>query len=155
MRVRHDTAFISSILFTIALLCLIPSQYGNALSDPRNLTTTDPWARQVSRDFHWFGMAALATIAIGLTVIWTGYVKTSRSAWFIMFVFVWGWAFPWMVWPFDLRSITKPVDLVREAFKQPGLARGIVEELLIFVLMIIALLLPIKAFFSPRPRPIP
>jgi len=39
-------------------------------------------------------IASLAVILIGLIVLWTGYIKRSRPAWFVMCVVVWFWAYP-------------------------------------------------------------
>jgi len=52
----------------------------------------------------------MALISIGLIVTWTGYVKAVRSAWFIMFIIVWFWAFPLFLWGFipDIRWIPFP-----------------------------------------------
>jgi hypothetical protein len=43
---------------------------------------------------HYLGVACRAIILIGLIVIWTGYVMRARSAWLVMFVVTWVWAFP-------------------------------------------------------------
>ena len=41
----------------------------------------------------------LAILLIGLIVTWTGFISKVRWAWFVMFVIVWGWALPNLVYP--------------------------------------------------------
>jgi hypothetical protein len=91
-------------------------------------------------------------VTIGLVVTWAGYVKKARSAWFVLLTITWGWAFPVTLLPFVLhvnRSIT-PTEWISGALRDPSTPRIFVESVLIFSLMIIALILPIKEFFSSR-----
>ncbi len=91
------------------------------------------------------GILSLTIILTGLIVIWAGYVKRIRWTWFVMFTIVFGWAFTELMLPW--LGVT-PWELVLAAIKGPGLARGIVEARLVFSLMVIALFLPARAFFS-------
>jgi hypothetical protein len=96
-------------------------------------------------------VVCLAIILIGLIVIWTGYVKRARSAWFVMFVVAWIWAFPLLVLPlFRGRVVLTFSEWLYDAIYQPGSDRTWAELVLIFLLMVIALLLPIKSFFLVR-----
>lgn len=91
------------------------------------------------------GILSLTIILTGLIVIWAGYVKRIRWTWFVMFTVVFGWAFTELMLPWLGAT---PSELVRAAIKGPGLARGIVEARLVFSLMVIALFLPARSFFS-------
>jgi hypothetical protein len=96
------------------------------------------------------GIAGLTIIFIGLIVTWTGYVRRVRSAWFVMFVVVWGWAFPlWVLPAVRYRAITLS-EWIYTAIHQSGISRTAAEAVLIFCIMVIALLLPIRSFFLPR-----
>ena len=102
MRVRADSVLISSVLHTVALLCLIQPALWN-YSSGRNralLAQLDEGFRAEAHTAHYLGIASLSIILIGLIVLWTGYVKRSRSAWLVMFVIVWFWAFPLFMLPF-------------------------------------------------------
>ena len=141
LRIRRDLLFVSSVLFTIALVALVPSQWENALS---GRYTSNQNAGQA---VHNLGIAGLAIISIALIVIWTGYIKGLRSAWFIMCIVVWAWAFPLMgIWKLNYSNLSQALS---EA-KEPGLARVTVELAAILALLIIGLFLPAKAFFSEK-----
>jgi hypothetical protein len=87
MRIRADSVFISSVLFTIALLNLIPAGrwYFFSGTDKVALARLDAGFRAEAQTLHYFGVACLTIILIGLIVICTGYVKCARSAWLVMF----------------------------------------------------------------------
>ena len=102
-------------------------------------------------------VASLAIILVGLLVVWTGYAKRSRPAWFVMFVIVWFWAFPAPLYPFiipllirERPSFTFP-ELLSDAILGPGWPRDVVELYLAFLLMVIGLALPMgRVSFIPR-----
>ena len=104
-----------------------------------------------------FGVTSLAVIFVVLIVIWMGYVKRVPWTWFVMFIIVWVWAFPSLVLPYlgvlrmlnlaELRRLLNAAGWNSEGTSV--LARNIVEQVLIFSLMLIALILPIKSFFKP------
>jgi hypothetical protein len=153
MRIRTDLVFISSVLFTIALVCLIPAFWANVLTerDKIALAKLDAGYRLAAQTMSDLSVVCLAIILIGLIVIWTGYVKRARSAWFVMFVVAWIWAFPLLVFPlFRGRVVVTFSERLYDAIYQPGSARTWAELVLIFLLMVIALLLPIKSFFLVR-----
>jgi len=154
MRVRADSAFVSSLLHTIALLYLIRPALWNyfAGSHKALVARMDEGFRAEAQMSHYFGVARLAIILIGLIVVWTGYVRRSRSAWFVMFVVVWLWAFPLFILPDAVllirgKSIFTFSELIYNAMLGPGLARTVVEVNLIFLLMVVGLVLPIGRFF--------
>ncbi len=150
MRIPRDAGFYSSVLFTIAFACLVPSQFINAMAGHPNkqLELGPAWGAVASLN-HQLGIASLAIIFIGLIVTWTGYVNKIRWTWFVLFIIVWGWAFPLMIWPL-FGTLSVPVhERFLEALKRPGISRDLLEEILIFSLLLIALFLPIKSFAFP------
>jgi hypothetical protein len=150
LRARRDVVFISSVLFTITLLCLVPICWGAALSgrDKMAIEALDSGYRAAAQTMGELGVASMAVIFIGLIVTWTGYVKGVRSAWFVMFIVVWLWAFPLILLPFLPDIVGIPLsELVSRALREPGTSRTSLRSVLIFTPMLIALILPIKSFF--------
>jgi hypothetical protein len=94
------------------------------------------------------GVLSLTIILIGLIVIWAGYVKRTRWTWFVMFIIVFGWAFTELILPWLGAWVGTPSKLFLAAVRGPGIARDVVEAILIFSLMVIALFLPTRSFFS-------
>jgi len=157
MRVRADSVFVSSVLHTIALLFLVRTALWNyyAGRDKALLAQMDAGFRSDAQTSHYLGIACLAIILIGLIVIWTAYIKRSRSAWLVMFVIVWVWAFPIFMLPFGVPLLRGKwglpfSELLYNAISGPGLPRSVVEMTLIFSVMVIALLLPLKRFLVSR-----
>jgi len=152
MRVRPDSVFISSLLHTIGLLFLIRPALWNYVAE--RYVIYEPFRPQAQSE-HYLGVASLAIILIGLIVVWTGYVKRSRPAWFVMFVIVWFWAFPLFILPITgpliggLSSFTFP-ELLCDAMLGPGFPRSVVELHLVFLLMVIGLALPMGRVFVTR-----
>ena len=156
MRVRPDSVFISSILHTIALLFFVRPAlwYYRAVAAPAMLLRFYAGSQEESYAAHRFGIACLAIILIGLIVIWTGYAKRSRLAWFVMFVIVWFWAFPVFILPLGAPyhwpvGLTIP-EFFYDAISGPGMATQMVRSILMFLLMVIALALPMGRFFIAR-----
>jgi hypothetical protein len=151
MRVRPDSVFISSLLHTVVLLYLIRPSLWNYFSRTHILLA--PMADGFRGEAQ--SVASLAIILIGLIVVWTGYAKRSRPAWFVMFVIVWFWAFPRFILsiiPLLIReraSFTFP-ELLCDAILGPGFPRDVVELHLAFLLMVIGLALPIGRVFVAR-----
>ncbi len=156
MKIRRDTVFISSVLFTIALLWLAPPLFKGALEryDTAWREQLDTGWRLYAEMWGSFDIASLAIVLIGLIVTWGGYLKKVRWTWFVMFVVVWGWYFPAMAYPDFVYPWYKgaiptgavPVFLLN-AFGKPGAARGLAQEMVIFAIMVVALVLPMKSFF--------
>lgn len=151
MKIRRDVVFISSVLFTICLVALVP----------HNLAYASTWKEQFLRetDRLWvqnslmqIGFASLAVVLVGLMIIWTVYQNSVRWAWFAMFVIVWVFAFPVYVLPvlLDLHA-AEQVNWSAwfwNAIKGQGIARDYAKGPIDFILMVIALLLPIRSIFS-------
>jgi hypothetical protein len=73
-----------------------------------------------------------------------------------MSVVTWAWAFPLVVLPlFRGRIVLTFSEWLYSAIHQSGSTRILTESVLMFLLMLIALLLPIKSFFLARERPEP
>jgi hypothetical protein len=150
MRIRLNLVSISSVLFTVALVCLIPTFWANVITQRDMIWLAKLYAgyRLAAQTTSDLSVLCLVVILIGLIVIWTGYIKRARPAWLVMFVIVWAWAFPLMVLPLFKHTLTLSIpEWLNTAIHQPGVARVWAESVLIFLLMVIALLLPIKPFF--------
>jgi hypothetical protein len=138
LRIRRDVVFVSSVLFTIAFVCLIPVSWR---------------AAQIKQEplLQGAGFACLANIFVGLVVTWMGLNKRIRWSWLVMFIIVWVGAFPAIVLPLLQHTLaTKLTEWVYGALREPGMARTWAESVLIFILMVIALILPVKALLGKR-----
>jgi hypothetical protein len=151
MRVRHDAVFVSCVLFTVALLWLAP----------HNLEYASTWREFGIPVGHAFeqnflmpiGFASLALILVGLIVTWTYYIKRERWAWFIMFTIVWVFAFPVYVLPIIQARVAEGSvgwPFIWDAIKRPGTAGAAIKGPVDFVLLLIALLIPLRSFFAKR-----
>jgi|SRR5450755_2047204 hypothetical protein len=160
MRIRTDSVFISSVLFTIALLNLVPEGllYFSSGTDKVALARFDAGVRAQLQaqlqTWHYYGVASLAITLIALIVVWTWYIKRARSAWLVMFVVTWAWAFPLFAWPYlrGPKVFTLP-EWIFNAIYERGYPRSEAQLVVTFSLMVIALLLPIKSFFLVRNEP--
>jgi hypothetical protein len=149
MRIRRDVVFISSVLFTIAFLCLIPATLGNVQAHPSE--ELGPVFSTVASMAHAIGVDSIAFILIGLIVTWKGYVKKIPWTWLVMLIIVGAWGFPLLV--LDLiqhhSAITMTLfQILSRAWEEPGFARTTVEQVVIFLLMMAALVLPVKSFLA-------
>jgi|SRR5579862_1574486 len=155
MKLRPDSVLISSILHTIALLFFVRPVlwYYGAPSDPATVARYDAATQGEFYADHRFGVASLAIILIGLIVVWTGYAKRSRPAWFVMFVVVWFWVFPVFIRPSPLVrgyfTVTLP-EFFYDAISGPGEATEVVRTILVFFIMVVGLVLPMGRFFIGR-----
>ena len=109
MKIRRNALAISSILFTLALLVLMPIMMNWALvthqSRFQDITiypdAAIPGDQVVIPNYYApIGITSLTIIVIGLVVTWGGYIKGVRWSWFVMFVIVWLWALPVLVLPY-------------------------------------------------------
>jgi hypothetical protein len=150
MKIRRDSVFISGVLFTIGLLSLVPWFLKAVLAGHNRVVpqSLDPdFLAAANRFLSDLGVASLAIISIGLIVTWTGYINRVRWTWFIMFIIVWVWAFPLLVLPLFEGTLSLTwAEWLYSAIYQPGLPRVWAGSVLIFALMVIALLLPLKSF---------
>jgi energy-coupling factor transporter transmembrane protein EcfT len=150
LKIRRDALAISSVLFTVALLIPLPAMLGNACTLPQ--TRLDIAGRMGSQNYYApMGFASLAVIVIGLIVIWAGYIKGVRWTWFVMFVIVWGWAFPVLLLAeFHWRNMMPIAHWPPLALKGRGPQLGFAGSVLTLLLMVLALVLPAKTFIMGR-----
>ncbi len=135
MKVRHDPVFVSCLLFTIALLFRVPECLSNAAYRKDVLLQA-------------VGFASLANIAVGLVVVWTGFIKRYRWAWLVMFLIVSVWAFPVFLLPIFRGKIDVTFgEWLEEAWRWPGSVRIYTVNIVLVSIMMVALLLPLKSFF--------
>ncbi len=148
MKIRRDVVFVSAVLFTVALLCALPTFTRTALEGYSSMSEAQHLCCGLYlRTMGDLGVASLAIIFIALIVTRAGYAKCLRSAWFIMFAVVWIWAFPLLALPlFKRASALTFVEVLYGALHGYQYPRIWLKAILIFSLMVIALLLPIKSF---------
>lgn len=152
MRIRRDAVLVSSLMLTVAFLCLVPPNWENAQAghDKAALAHMGSGFADYAVLLGQFGVANLAMILVALIIIWKGYVKKVRWAWVLLFVIVWGWYFPPYVLP-SLSSL-RGFDLVMWLSSLAHASAWSYSPpvwVLILLLMLVALILPIRSFFSP------
>jgi len=153
LKIRRDAVTISCILFTFALVMLTPAMWRAAAT----LRESTMWGKGSSfaspqSCFAPAGFASLAVIMTGLIVTWAGYIRGVRWTWFVMFVIVWGWAFPVLLLPYihSWRGVETMAQSFAGAISQSGTERSFVEVVLAFLLMVLALVLPVKTLILGR-----
>lgn len=146
MKIRHDAVAVSSILFTLALLIPAPAMLWNAWTARQTLLHVA--GRLLVENYYApIGFASLAVIVIGLITTWAGYIKGVRWTWFVMFLIAWGWAFPVLVLAeFHWRNMMPIAQWPPPAPTGHGPQLGFTGSLLTFLLMVLALLVPVKTF---------
>jgi biopolymer transport protein ExbD len=172
VKVRFSTTSISALILSLCLVTSIPAALSNA-STWNELTVKLPYGAMWN-SLAPLGFAYLGIVAIGLIVLWTGYRKRERWAWFVIFIALWFFYFPSYVLPvlLQIQHFGWPYSLyLLRAFwaggwwycwiasLRPGSAVGIAHwptAILIrpfeFLVMSIALLLPVKTiFWQPEP----
>ena len=142
MRIRPDIFLVSSVLLTLGVLWLLPSTI-------ECLRSTDTMSRLA-------GLASLTIIIVALIVIWTGLAAGNRVAWVIMVVIVWVWALPAMTWPVLHHGRRWTLSELREwvvfAWRGEHLSRTYFISTLVFLLMLVGLILPVRALLrSEKP----
>jgi hypothetical protein len=163
LKIRHDAVFVSSVLFTIAFLLLVPPIWSNAQAglpfwhfgraaqvDRTELADMGSELAGYAVLLGQCGVACLAFVLVVLIVIWGGYVKKLQWTWFVMFVAVWAWYFPLFVLP-SLRYL-RGLDLMMWLSSLGHLsswAYNAPVSVLILLLMLVALILPVRFFFAP------
>jgi hypothetical protein len=97
---------------------------------------------------------------VALIVIWTWLAAGNRVAWLIVAVIVWVWAFPIMMLPSLARGVARSFqeklfwsdlgDWVASAWHGEHLARIFLVNAVLFLLMLVGLILPLRSFFRIR-----
>lgn len=167
MKVRCSTTSISAFVLSLCVVTSIPAALSNASTWNEltiKLTLGEMWNSLAP-----LGFAYLGIVAIGLIVLWTGYRKRERWAWFVMliallFFYFSSWVLPVLLyarrfgWPYWLELLgafrTGGWWHCWIASWRPNYSVGIacatalpMIGLVKFLVMAIALLLPVKAFF--------
>ena len=138
MKTRIDTVFVACVLFTVALSIPVPKCVEAA------------WNRN-DLIFQAGGFMALSNIVVGLTVVWTEFRRRNRWAWLVMFIIVWLGAFPALVLPLLQHTIGPGFsEWISDALWNWGFARVWTISVLVFLMMLLALVLPIKSFLGTR-----
>jgi hypothetical protein len=152
MKIRWSTTLVSALLLSLCLFGYIPGSLRLALNwqDLR-------FSCVVVQNFSMsMGLYGIGFVMIGLITLWTGYRKRELSAWFVMFIILLFFSFSGGVFPWITRWITQFHTLTEWARWFAGvpwnalLSKGPALGIINFVVMLIALLLPIKAFFGTR-----
>jgi hypothetical protein len=144
---------VSTVLFTVVFLWATPIFLADALTWRRSMfqETDQLW---VSNYLAPVGFASLAIILIGLIVAWTGYINRIRWAWLVMFIIVWVWAFPVMILPIlQHRNGISLTEWFQTAMRVSSLYRDLAVTVLMFSLLVVVLILPIKSLSSDDRQP--
>ena len=140
MRIRPNIFLVSSLLLTPGLFWLLPSAINCAQA-------TDTMTRTA-------GLASLTIIIVGLIVIWTGLAVGNRASWVIMAVIVCVWAFFIMTWPVVRHGRRWTLSELREwvvfAWRGEHIAQTMLISTVMFLLMLVGLILPVRALFRTR-----
>lgn len=175
MKYRLSSTSISALLLSLCLVTSIPAALRNALTW-RELYLEWPGVK-VQNFLMPIGFADLGIVAMGLIVLWTGYRKRERWSWFVILTVLLCFSFPSSVltvllqiraqnyrWSYllDLLGAFRGngswncLTIVPSRSEFVGIecaAVAILLGLLRFLVMSVALLLPIKAFFAKSSNP--
>jgi hypothetical protein len=154
VRIRYDAVFFSSVLLSIGLLSFVPASLHWA-STWREINIEMPGFHQQNY-FMPLGFYSLGFEMIGLIVLWTGYRRRERQAWFVMLIITSFFVFP-------LNGLKLLLDMRTSAFGWSDLLYGVragwwpsiwmAVGAVTLLVMLVALLLPIKAFFCNPTNP--
>ena len=154
MKIRYDAVLVSSTLFTIAFLLLVPVLWHNAQAgipfwhfaqaahhDRAALDSMGPGFADYAIMLGEAGLAGLALVLVVLIIVWKGYVRNLQWTWFVMLMIVWGWYFPFFI--HQSLSYARGFEKMRFLLYTPWGWNLLV--------MLAALVLPIRSFFCKRP----
>lgn len=153
MRISWSTTLISALILTVCLIAFIPVGVKFAL------TWREPYIQGgMLREQNYFtilGFSSLGFVTIGLITLWTGYRKKEPWAWLIMLIIVLCFVFPGNVLPPLLIGLQDGTGVqwsywfeIKWWGDPLGMRFGL--GVLNFVVMLIALCLPIKTFWFGR-----
>jgi hypothetical protein len=172
MKSRYSTTSISALLLSLCLITIIPGAIANAATW-KELYLDWPGVK-IQNYFAPFGFVFLGVATIGLIILWTGYRKRERWAWFIMLIILLCFDFPSSVlpvfllirdqnyqWSILLALLTPFREqgwwhclAIKPAFYSVGIECvdvGISIGLVRSLVMSVALLIPVRAFFWKQP----
>jgi hypothetical protein len=140
MRIRPSIFHVSSVLLTLGFLYLLPS----SIDCIRSRDSMSQIA----------GLAFLTLIIVALIVIWTGVAAGNWVAWVIMAVIVWLWALPALTWAVLRHGRRWTLGELREwvviAWREDTFVRATLVETVMFLLMLVGLVLPVRALYLIR-----
>ena len=155
-RLRFDSSLIASVLFSVALLFLVPWFWQDALPTVSQGAgePVDIWRQTALQYISYFGQAALVIILIGLVVTALDYFNNWRWAWFVQSLIA-CWVFILLIVPIAGpilrgRMVFSAAEWFYIAIHQSGTARNAAEFCLIWLLMVLALLLRLRSFVWPK-----
>lgn len=140
---------LSCILMSLGLAVVAPFGLGLVA------TWREPWIevseRHYIQNFQMpMGFAFLTLICVGIVVTWTGFRDGARSAWLILFLIAWLFYFPVLIYPqirgHQLFNLGARIALLGES----AAVREKTLHLFGFVLMLVALVLPLRRLFTDR-----
>ncbi len=151
MKTRANSVVISSVLWTVCLLALVPHNIEFVTAWPSHGV---PSGRVVPGNcFFLLGFSALALVAVGLIIVWCGYIHRVRWTWWAMAAIAWVFMFPVYVWPVVSDIYAAPSvnwsGWLKNALAGPGVDRQVAKIFLDFLGMVVALLIPAKVFLRP------
>ena len=153
MRFRFDRVTVSSVLFSFCLLILMSWELKWAATWRTRVVWVTDRAARLNYEAS-IAFASLALDIIVLIVIWTSYQKGIRWSWFVMVVFVCVYFVPVHLLDvfLDIKRVGWPwwPGVVREAMEGRPFAVGALKELGIFILIVIALLIPVGVFLGKK-----
>lgn len=151
MRIRKTTTLISGSVLSICLLTFIPVGLKFASTWKELYFEGNGFKEQ--NYLVLIGCSSLGFVLIGLVVLWTGYRKQDRWAWLVLLIIILLFVFPGNVLPPLLISaqngggVEWSYWLGVKWWRDPlgmKFALGFIN----FVIMLLALLLPIRAFWG-------
>lgn len=148
MKSRCNTTLVSTLLMSLCLMALIPGSLRFA-STWRELYFEAAGYREQNLLMP-LGFYSLGLEMIGLIALWTGYRKKERWAWLVLLILLLFFVFPTNVLKLILEMQTPSFDWsawfqgIRDGY-WPSIWMAV--GLLNFLVMVVALLLPVKAFF--------
>ena len=150
MKIRWSTTLISALLLSLCLVTFIPGGLKFASTWRELYFEGDGFKEQ--NYLMPMGCSALGFVMIGLIVLWTGYRKKDRWAWFVQLIIVLCFVFPGNILPPLLISMQNGGGVqwsywLGMRWWGDPLGMGFALGVLNFLVMLVALLLPIKAFF--------
>jgi hypothetical protein len=171
MKGRCTSTLISALLLSLCLAALIPAALRNVLTWKQLYLEMGPGVR-VENFLMPFGFLHLGIAIIGLIIIWTSYRKRERWAWFVMLTIFLCFSFPSSVLPLllQIRAQGYRWSLLWDLFRASptegwrhclatmpaccdyAVGIGCMAFLILIglvnsLVMLVALLLPLKAFF--------
>ena len=150
MQVRCNANLISTLLMSLCLITFVPGSVLFAATWRQDYF--DLPALKEQNLLMPLGFYSLGLVMIGLIVLWTGYRKKERWAWFVMLIITFFYVFP-------SNTLTLLLEIPTPGFKWEYLWNGIrngshasigtAVGVLSFLVMLVSLLLTIKEFFFP------